>query len=228
MKRALAPSTAAIAWASVLVQMVMSIRHGLAAGDSYLHATVDYFSYFTVTTNTLVALVLTVPWLAPESPAAKWLARPHMTAMTCAAIIVVGLAYHVLLSSINTPSGIEYVTDLGLHYIVPTLFTLHWVLAAPKAGLRFAHLPWFAVYPTVYFLYLVARGAMVGEYPYFFVDVNTLGLGVAARNAAGILGFYLVVGAVLLLFTSRQRRAALAVTQVTADVLPGNVQSSSR
>ncbi len=205
MPRLLRSLTAVIAWAAVLVQMVMSIRHGLAAGDSFARATIDYFSYFTVTTNTLVALVLTVPWLAPESPAATWLARPHMTAMTCAAIIVVGLAYHVLLSSINHPTGIEYVTDLGLHYIVPTLFTLHWVLAAPKAGLRFAHLPWFAVYPTAYFLYLVARGAMVGEYPYFFVDVNTIGLGGAARNAAGILAFYLVVGAFLLLVTSKQR-----------------------
>lgn len=205
MPRLLRPLTAAIAWAAVLVQMVMSIQHGLATGDSFARATIDYFSYFTVTTNTLVALVLTVPWLAPESPVGKWLARPHMTAMTCAAIIVVGLAYHVLLSSINHPTGIEYVTDLGLHYIVPTLFTLHWVLAAPKAGLRYGHLPSFAIYPTVYFLYLVARGAMVGEYPYFFVDVNSIGLGGAARNAAGILAFYLAVGAFLLLVTSKQR-----------------------
>lgn len=211
MKRAIAPTTALIAWASVLVQMVMSVQHGLAQGDSFLRATVDYFSYFTVTTNTLVALVITVPWLAPASPMAKWLARPHMTAIAAAAIIVVGFAYHILLSSINDPTGIEYVTDLGQHYVVPTLFTLHWVLAAPKAGLRYSQLPTFLIYPTAYFFYLVARGAIVGEYPYFFVNVSTLGLAVAARNAFAIILFYLTVAAALLFVTTRQRTALVAL-----------------
>ena len=61
MKRAIAPVTAAIAWTAVLVQMVYSVLNALAIGDSFLMGLVDYFSYFTVLTNTLVALVLTVP-----------------------------------------------------------------------------------------------------------------------------------------------------------------------
>ena len=205
MKRAIAPATAAIAWAAVLVQMVFSVRHSLAAGEGFVMGLTDYFSYFTVLTNTLVALVLTVPLVSPESPAARWLAHPRVSGMSAAAIIVVGLAYHFLLSAINNPVGVEYVTDLGLHYIVPTLFTLHWVLHAPKAGLRFSHIPAFGIYPTVYFLYLMARGAVVGKYPYFFVDANPLGLAVAARNAFAILMFYFAVAGVLLTVTARQR-----------------------
>lgn len=205
MHKKLAPVIALIAWASVLVQMGYSIAHGLARGDSFLHATIDYFSYFTVTTNTLCALVLTVPWLAPQSPAGKWLARPHMNAIAAGAIIVVGLAYHFLLSAINNPVGVEYVTDLGLHYVVPTLFTLHWMVAAPKQGLRFKHLPMFGIYPFAYFAWIVVRGQVMGEYPYFFVDVADLGLLTATRNAAGILLFYFTVLAVLFAVTARQR-----------------------
>lgn len=59
--RGLAPATASIAWTAVLVQMVYSVLDALAIGDSFLMGLVDYFSYFTVLTNTLVALVLTVP-----------------------------------------------------------------------------------------------------------------------------------------------------------------------
>ena len=51
----------------------------------------------------VLALVLTVPIFAPASPAARWLAHPRVSAMTASAIIVVGLAYHVLLSAINNP-----------------------------------------------------------------------------------------------------------------------------
>lgn len=208
MKRVLAPTTAAIAWTAVLVQMVYSVLNALAVGDSFLMGLVDYFSYFTVLTNTLVALVLTVPMFAPDSRVGRWLAHPGVSAMSAAAIVVVGIAYHVLLSGAYDPVGVEYVTDLGLHYVVPTLFPLYWVLHAPKAGLRFAHLPWFGVYPTVYFIYLMLRGAVIGKYPYFFVDAGTLGLATAARNAAGILTFYFLVAGVLMLITARQRALA--------------------
>lgn len=208
MKRAIAPVTAAIAWTAVLVQMVYSVLNALALGDSFLMGLVDYFSYFTVLTNTLVALVLTVPMFARESRLGRWLAHPGVSAMAAAAIVVVGIAYHVLLSAAYDPVGVEYVTDLGLHYIVPTLFPLYWVLHAPKAGLRFAHLPWFGIYPTAYFIYLMLRGAVIGKYPYFFVDAGTLGLATAARNAAGILAFYFLVAGVLMLITARQRAFA--------------------
>ncbi len=59
--RGLAPATASIAWTAVLVQMAYSVLDALAIGDSFLMGLVDYFSYFTVLTNTLVALVLMVP-----------------------------------------------------------------------------------------------------------------------------------------------------------------------
>lgn len=205
MKRVIAPATAAIAWTAVLVQMVYSVLNAQAKGETLLVGVTDYFSYFTVLTNTLVALVLTVPMFAPASPAARWLAHPCVSAMTASAIIVVGLAYHFLLSAINDPVGVEYATDLGLHYFVPTLFTLYWVLHAPKAGLRYAHVPAFGIYPAAYFAYLMLRGAMIGKYPYFFVDASTIGVAAAARNAVAILLFYFLVASLLMLITARQR-----------------------
>ncbi len=205
MKRFLAPTTAAIAWTAVLVQMVYSVVHSLARGDSLLTGLADYFSYFTVLTNLLVALVLTVPMISPASLVGRWLARPRVRAMTAVAIVVVGLAYHFLLRAINNPVGVEYVLDLGLHYLVPTCFALDWVLHAPKSGLRLADVPAFGIYPAAYFVYLMLRGAMTGKYPYFFVDANTIGIAAATRNAAAILVFYFLVASLLLLITTRQR-----------------------
>jgi hypothetical protein len=199
-------TTAAIAWAAVLVQLVYSIRNGVARGESVARALADYLAYFTILTNLLVALVLTVPLVAPQSAVARFFAHLHVTWTAAAAILVVGLAYHFLLSSIHHPVGMEVVTNLGLHYLVPPLYAVYWVMSTDVTGAPLApralHL---SAYPTAYFAMVVGRGEVVGVYPYFFVDVSTLGLMGAFRNACGILVFYLAVAWILRVIATRVR-----------------------
>lgn len=76
-----------------------------------------------------------------------------------------------------------------------------WVGFAPKGGLTAADPPRWLLYPLAYFAYVLGRGAVDGWYPYFFIDVATLGYGRALANAAGltVLMFgagYMVLGAV--------------------------------
>ena len=205
-RRLLHITIALIAWAAVLVQLVLSVSHGLARGESLARALGDYFGYFTILTNLLVACVLTVPSLAPSSAAGRWLADARVTWSAAAAIVLVGVAYHLLLSQLFNPTGLEAVTDLGLHYLVPPLYTLYWVAFADAPALAWprAALP-LALYPLGYFAVIMGRGAVVGRYPYFFVDVGQLGFPAAFRNALGLLACYLVV-AWLLQRAARLRR----------------------
>jgi hypothetical protein len=199
-------TTAAIAWAAVLVQLVYSIRHGIARGESFARAFADYLAYFTILTNLLVALVLTVPLVAPQSAAARFFAHLHVTWTAATAILVVGLAYHFLLSTIHHPVGMEAVTNLGLHYLVPPLYAVYWVMSTNVTGAPLApRALQLSAYPTAYFAMVVGRGAVVGVYPYFFVDVSTLGLMGAFRNACGILVFYLAVAWILRVIAIRVR-----------------------
>lgn len=68
MKRAIAPTTALIAWASVLVQMVMSVQHdirGAIVGEyPYFYLTVAAALLF-VTTRQRTALVALLLFLHP-------------------------------------------------------------------------------------------------------------------------------------------------------------------
>ena len=50
------------------------------------------------------------------------------------------------------------------------------------------------VYPGVYLVYVLARGAVSGLYPYPFVDVNVLGYGGVLARAAGFLLVFLGMG----------------------------------
>ena len=211
LKRLLGTTTAALAWTALLVQLGINVIKGASAEAGPVVGVgmelVNYFGYFTILTNLLVALVLTLPAVAPASAAARRFADLRTTWTAAAGIIVVGVAYHLLLSKIYNPTGIEAVTDLAFHYLVPALYAVYWIAFTDAREARWTrHVGALSVYPTAYFAYLVVRGELIGTYPYFFVDVRTLGLLGAFRNAMGILVCYLAV-AWLIALAARRRGA---------------------
>lgn len=196
LRRMLPPVTATLAWTALLVQLPLSIQGGVARGDTVARAVADYFSFYTILTNLLVALALTVPAVAPHTAAARVLGAAHLRWTAAAAILVVGIAYHLLLSDLYDPTGVAAATDLVFHYVVPVLYTLTWVLALPlpansRPGRSIAAL---CAYPVAYFAYLLGRGVVVGSYPYFFVDAGALGVPGALRNALGLLLVHVLLG----------------------------------
>jgi hypothetical protein len=67
---------------------------------------------------------------------------------------------------------------------------VYWLLFAPRAGLSWKDSVTWLIYPGVYLVYVLARGAVSGLYPYPFVDVNVLGYGgVLARSGLLMLVF---------------------------------------
>ncbi|MBU6367894.1 MAG: Pr6Pr family membrane protein, partial [Gemmatimonadetes bacterium] len=195
LRRLLSPLTATVAWVALLVQLPLSIQGGVARGDTVARAVADYFSFYTILTNLLVALVLTVPAVAPRSAAGRVLGHALARWTAAAAILVVGIAYHLLLSDLYNPTGVAAVTDLVFHYLVPALYALTWVCALPlpTRGPLWPALGALSAYPVAYFAYLLARGAVVGSYPYFFVDAGALGVLGAFRNALGLLAVHLLL-----------------------------------
>jgi hypothetical protein len=189
---------AAITWTALALQLALSIRIRLAGGGTVMDGLVTYFGYFTITTNLFVALVLTVPAAAPTSRLGRFFSRAPVALSAAASIVMVSLAYHLLLRGAWDPQGWDRVSDTLLHYVVPVLFTLYWVFVSPKEGLAWADLPGLAFYPAAYFIYAVLRGALLGKYPYFFIDVSVLGFWVSARNALGLLVCFWVVAALML------------------------------
>ena len=97
--------------------------------------------------------------------------------------------------------------------MVPTLFAVYWVTTTELVSPRFLpRVGVLSLYPFAYFVYVIGRGEILGTYPYFFVDVRTLGLLGALRNALGVLVFYLFVAWVLALIAgwATRRRASAA------------------
>ncbi|MEG1451579.1 Pr6Pr family membrane protein [Brevundimonas sp.] len=156
--------------------------------------TLNFFSYFTIQTNIMVALALAVPAIAPDSRSGQWLVQPSVRTAIALYIAVVGLVYHFLLAPTWAPQGWSLLANNLLHYVMPAAFVADWLMFTPKGRLRrFDPFRWLVVV-LVYGVWTLLHGALAHWWPYWFVDVDTLGYGKAAAYFAGLLVFFLLVG----------------------------------
>jgi len=193
LRRRLITSAAVLGWAGLGIQLYLIFFARLSVGASLLGGLVSFFSYFTVITNTLVAVVLTCAVTDRESAARRWFLQPWVSSGIAVSIAVVGLAYSILLRHLWHPQGWQFIADELLHDVMPLLFLAYWWLCVPKGTLRLKHLPLWLIYPLVYFAYALLRGHLLGAYAYPFIDVALLGYPQVFVNAGGILlGFVLI------------------------------------
>jgi len=192
--RALTLMLAALAWFGVVLQGVLTVTSAMANGKTAVAGLATFLSYFTVLTNLLICLTLTFSLAAPSSSLGKWSARPRVVAGIAASITFVALSYHLLLRNTWNPQGAQWLADVLLHYVVPALYVLHWWLTCAKNGLRWTHPLLWSAYPTLYLVYSLIRGRIIGTYPYPFIDAGSLGYGRLLLNALGLLLVFIVLG----------------------------------
>lgn len=182
------------AWFGLGLQLMLSLQLVAGQGKTALDGLVVYLGYFTVLTNLLVAVSLSLPLLRPGSGAARWFQRPGVATAVAVNIALVGLTYHLLLRHVWDPQGLQKLADVALHYVVPLLCLLHWWFAMPPTRMAWhAPLAW-AAWPLTYLAYALLRGLWLQTYPYPIIDVAALGYLRTLLNALGLLVVFLLVG----------------------------------
>ncbi|WP_434701630.1 Pr6Pr family membrane protein [Pseudomonas sp. D1-36] len=178
---------ALLGWVGLSIQLYLILLGRWELGASLLGGLVNFFSFFTVLTNTLAAVVLTWEVTRRESAVRRWFLRPAVRSGIAVSIALVGLAYNVLLRHLWQPEGWQFIADELLHDIMPVLFIIYWGLWVPKGTLRLGHVGLWMIYPLVYFAYILLRGDLLAAYPYPFIDVTSLGYPRVFINAGGVL-----------------------------------------
>ena len=197
---------AIISWAGVLLQFWLSINLALANGKTVGEGIVVFLGYFTVLTNLFVALTATLPLIAGSSRLGRWFGKPMVLGSATTSILIVGIMYHFLLRNVWQPQGLQLLADVVLHYVVPILAFAYWLVFPPSSKLGvLAPLAW-CLYPMGYFVYVFARGELLGSYPYYFIDVTSLGYGKAMSNSFGLLLSFIVLGAAVLAVATLRNR----------------------
>ncbi|KAF0813941.1 hypothetical protein IGB42_01620 [Andreprevotia sp. IGB-42] len=173
-----------LVWFAVLTRLGLTIAEELSHGQTLWFALVRFLGFFTNLSTLLLALVLTVPLLGPRSRLARWLWQPGVRAASLVYILIVSLGYEVLLRSLWTPQGLEWLINLLLHDVIPAGYLAYWLGFAPAGKLRWRDAFRWLCYPCAYFVYVLIRGAMLGRYPYPFFNALEHGYVPVLWNAA--------------------------------------------
>lgn len=201
--------------------MGIAIVAAVAAQLQWLHAhgllrTVNYFSFFTIDSNIMAALVL----LAIEFPAAtlpgrvaRWLRGPMTLYMT-----MTGIIYAVLLAPIaaDVSTQLDWVNSV-VHVVGPIVVIADWFLAPPEPRPSPVDAAWWLVFPVVWLGYSLIRGSIVDWYPYPFMDPRD-----GVEHAAGSWPAVIVTILILTVFVI----ALAAAIQWLTTRVPGSDRES--
>lgn len=178
--------------------MIQNSEHALS------EITIRFFSYFTILTNSLVALYFTVIFFSKEN-ANSFVHKPgSLTALTVY-ITIVCLVYQLVLRQIWEPTGLQRLVDELLHSINPLLVICFWYFYEEKQKLKWSALSSWLLYPLTYLFYILLRGSMSNFYPYPFVDVNSLGLSKVILNSLVLLIVFASTAALFIFIGKKSR-----------------------
>lgn len=184
---------ALLLWIGMVIQFSISIPDYMANGRTLGGAIVQLFSYFTIETNLILAILLTITLVAPKSKSGKYLSSPHATAAMAVYITIVGLVYHFMLRNQFHPVGLFKVTSDIFHVVSPIAFVLYWLVLLKKELLKWSHIFSWLLYPFIYTIYVLIRGVISNYYPYDFIDAGKFGYAQVGINALFLLfGFMML------------------------------------
>jgi len=195
---------AVIAWLGLAVSLTLTVtalypstvtiptRYGSDPAAGLGSRLADWFSYFTIWSNIVVAVVTSVlAWGRPRATAA-WRAAQLDSVLL---ITITGLVYAVVLAPISVQRGWENLSNTLLHQVTPILTVLVWLVVGPRGWVSWRTVLGALVIPLAWVAVMLLHGAFVRAYPYPFVDVAVLGYAAALVNIVGILVLGLAMAA---------------------------------
>uniref|UniRef100_E6QWS0 Pr6Pr family membrane protein n=1 Tax=mine drainage metagenome TaxID=410659 RepID=E6QWS0_9ZZZZ len=174
---------ALVTGAAILVQLSYSL--------TVLHASVwNFFSFFTILTNIIVVIAL----LAPQVHLLRGAATLY--------IVIVGIFFALLLSGVEgaVDSTIPWV-NFVLHDLTPIALVADWLIdPKPLRGTYLGIVAIWSIYPVVYLAYSLVRGAIIGWYPYPFLNPANGGYTQVAMISVAITISTIILGVALIAY----------------------------
>ncbi|HQW69023.1 MAG TPA: Pr6Pr family membrane protein [Flavobacterium sp.] len=179
-----------IGWFAVITQYVLMLNVSL---ETTAETTIRFFSYFTILSNTLVAVYFTVMWLKKPSLLLLRLQKPGILTAVTLYISIVGLVYQLVLRSIWSPTGMQKLVDELLHSVMPLFVIVFWYLYENHKTTSWKSFPKWLIFPSLYLVYILIRGHFSNYYPYPFMDVTQLGLNQVLLNSGVLVLVFVAV-----------------------------------
>lgn len=206
--------------AAVVTQLTVSMTRTAEAGGDVATVFANFFSFFTILSNVIAAVVLT--WAAIASlrdPAQAHSSLGLSAALACAItyMAITGIVYNALLRGITLPQGSEPVpwSNEVLHLVAPLFLLLDLLIGPARRALRWRVVGVIIAFPLLWVTYTLIRGPLVTNpttgdpywYPYPFLNPNNPGgWGMVIAYVVGIAVAFVVVGFFVVWVTRRRER----------------------
>lgn len=207
--RVLFAITAAVLWVGQILSAILSgtdyypvntTDPGLY-GDNPLGAAgflgreIDHFSYFTIWSNLLAAVIFTMLAINPNRTGSLFrVLRLDAIVM----MIVTGIVYNALLNT-GGHEGWDFWSNGIQHMWGPILVFVVFVISGPRGWISSSTIFAALILPILWLAYALIRGSVIGAYPYDFLDVNANGMASVLAFVAQIVVFAIILGYLLLL-----------------------------
>jgi hypothetical protein len=209
-RRSLAWTGLIIGAATLIAQFPLTVSLSMANGRTALGSVVFFFSFFTILCNILSALCF-LAILLGERGGLAFFREPRIQSAVALYMLVVAIIYIAILEGLWAPTGLMRVLDTLLHYVMPAIFLIFWLIFVAKGTLAYADIPKILAFPFLYAVYVMIRGGLTGEYPYPIMNAARLGYPTALLNTAFSFVLFLVLNLALVAYdrwAGKRSRAA--------------------
>jgi hypothetical protein len=184
-----------LAWMGIIIRIIIGIFDIIGGADPF-----SYFgnslSYYTLQTNLMVAIWLIIAIVLGEQEERPLIMHPIIHGAICLYITTTFLIFAIFLSGGYQPTGIEAISNILMHYIVPVAFILEWIFSEIHTKYKYIYLLYYSIYPFAYVFYTVIRGFFTGFYPYYFFDLNTISPISLAINVILLVILFTIIGSI--------------------------------
>lgn len=178
--------------ATIVIQIADRVVHN--AFDPW-----EYFSYFTIESSLInIVIFLVGGTLALRlSTDTALFTTIRMSALTYA--LVTAAVYNLLLRGLpyaGAYAGLQWPNEV-MHVWIPLFIVLDWVFSPGRPALPWSSLRVVLIFPVLWILYTLMRGAASGGeiYPYPFLNPATAGWGSVIAYVVGLSAFLVGIGA---------------------------------
>ncbi len=158
------------------------------------YSVVNFFVYFTNLSNIMISVVFVVSAIrlinGRTDPSSTDVA---IRGGVVVYIAFVGLVFNTLLTDVDLGDLLPWVNGI-MHFLLPVLGIVDWILWPPRRRLPMSVVGWWMIWPAVYAIFSVVRGAIDGFYPYpFFNPAASGGYGGVALLCVGMVVGFMVL-----------------------------------
>lgn len=165
----------------LILQFWISMQLAFANGRDLPGFLGHFFAFYTILSNVVLVLIY-LSEVLPTPRLALFRLR-LVRGMMAANIALVALYVFFVLRHLAMLEGLFLLADIILHYVCPVVYLLWWLAAQRHGLLRWSDLPAMLLPTLAYFVYILARGVWVHQYPYPILDTIELGYGQVLLNA---------------------------------------------